>query len=72
MASIVRAHGGFITIRSALGEGTELAVYLPALPPGGQRPAPKGIKVRLIENERLIDPKQVAPAARRDGNVIPA
>ena len=75
VASIVMAHGGFITIRSALGEGTELAVYLPALTPGSQRPAPKDIKVRLMENECFVNPKQVAaaaPAARRDGNVIPA
>ena len=63
VASIVKAHGGFITIRSALGEGTELAVYLPALPPGSQRPAPKGIKVRLMENECFINPGQVASAA---------
>ena len=72
VASIVKAHGGFITIRSALGKGTELAVYLPALPPRSQRPAPMGIKVRLLEDERFINPGQVAsaaPAARRDGNV---
>jgi hypothetical protein len=68
-------HGGFITIRSALGEGTELAVYLPALPHGSQLPAPKGVKVRLMENECFINPEQVARsalAARHDGNVIPA
>src|SRR5271165_4428461 len=75
VASIVKAHGGFITVRSALGEGTELAVYLPALPPGSQLPAPKGIKVRLMENECFINPGRAAsaaPAAPRDGNVIPA
>ncbi len=74
VTSIVKAHGGFITIRSALGKGTELTVYLPALPLGSQRPAPKGIKVRLMENERFINPEQVAlaPAARRDSNVMSA
>jgi len=75
VASIVKAHGGFITVRSALGEGTELAVYLPALPPGSQLPAPKGIKVRLMENECFINPGRAAsaaPAAPPDGNVIPA
>ena len=66
MASIVKAHGGFITIRSALGEGTELAVYLPALPPGSQLPAPKGIKVRLMENECFINPGQTDGSPERE------
>jgi signal transduction histidine kinase len=75
VAGIVRAHGGFITIRSALGEGAELAVYLPALPPGNQRPALKGIKLRLMKDERLINPGRIALpplASRRDDNVISA
>ena len=62
VASIVKAHGGFITIRSALGDGTTIAVFLPALPPGSRGPASKGIRVRLMEGECVVNPWQIAPA----------
>jgi signal transduction histidine kinase len=55
VAGIVRAHGGFVTIRSVVGEGTEFAVYLPALAPEGRRPAPTEVKGALRANERLVD-----------------
>jgi signal transduction histidine kinase len=55
VAGIVRAHGGFVTIRSQVGEGTEFAVYLPALAPEGRRPAPTEVKAALRANERLVD-----------------
>ena len=55
VAGIVRAHGGFVTIRSEVGEGTEFAVYLPALTPEGRRPAPTEVKAALRANERLVD-----------------
>jgi signal transduction histidine kinase len=55
VAGIVRAHGGFVTICSVLGEGTEFAVYLPALAPAGRRSAPAEVKAALRANERLVD-----------------
>jgi hypothetical protein len=55
VAGIVRAHGGFVTICTVEGEGTEFAVYLPALAPEGRRPAPAEVKAALRANERLVD-----------------
>ena len=55
VAGIVRAHGGFVTIRSEVGQGTEFAIYLPALAPEGRRPAPTEVKAALRANERLVD-----------------
>jgi two-component system, cell cycle sensor histidine kinase and response regulator CckA len=66
VAGIVRAHGGFVTIRSAVGEGTEFAVYLPALAPEVRRPAPAEVKAALRANERLVDLRVSGPATVAD------
>jgi len=55
VAGIVRAHGGFVTISSVVGEGTEFAVYLPALAPAGRHRAPTEVKAVFRANERLVD-----------------
>ena len=31
--AIVEAHGGKVTVRSALGEGTQFTIFLPSAPP---------------------------------------
>ncbi len=60
--SIVKNHGGYITVRSELGSGTTFDLYLPAsekkLPAkegkeGGQASASLG-KVLVIDNEKMI------------------
>lgn len=55
VAGIVRAHGGFVTICSVPGKGTEFSVYLPALAHEGKRPAPTEVKAAFHANERLVD-----------------
>jgi two-component system, cell cycle sensor histidine kinase and response regulator CckA len=55
VAGIVGAHGGFVTISSVVGEGTEFAVYLPALACEGRHPAPAEVKAMFRANERLVD-----------------
>jgi signal transduction histidine kinase len=65
VASIVKAHGGFITIRSAPGDGTVLAVYLPAMTLGANRPAPWDVRTQLMDDECLIDPDCIQVPSRR-------
>jgi PAS domain S-box-containing protein len=62
-SGIVRAHGGFITVDSVVGKGTEFSVYLPALdsvrtaPAEGtvrQLPCGRGELVLVVDDEASI------------------
>jgi two-component system cell cycle sensor histidine kinase/response regulator CckA len=56
---IVRNHGGFVRVRSEVGQGSEFIVYLPAVETtrpvepeeGGQRPRGRGETVLLVDDE---------------------
>ena len=59
--SIIKAHGGDIAVKSGLGEGTTVDVYLPALPVDGvkdaeaeRRPPQAKRKVLLMDEEELF------------------
>jgi two-component system, cell cycle sensor histidine kinase and response regulator CckA len=60
---IVQNHGGFITVESALGRGTELKVYLPALESAAQDvstaptaplPVGKGELILVVDDETAV------------------
>src|SRR5204863_304443 len=61
--TIVKNHGGFMTVQSAAGHGTEFKVYLPAIePPGAPEPTPSaaalpagnGEGVLIVDDEAAI------------------
>ncbi len=62
--SIVRSHGGFVTVNSEVGEGTEFCVYLPALSTEAEVHLPievddglhagAGVRVLLVDDEPFI------------------
>jgi two-component system, cell cycle sensor histidine kinase and response regulator CckA len=63
VATIVRDHGGFIDVKTELGQGTEFRVYLPALDAGeeteSQRPEPvlptgHGELILVIDDEEAV------------------
>jgi two-component system cell cycle sensor histidine kinase/response regulator CckA len=63
VASIVREHGGFIDVKTELGQGTEFRVYLPAVDvvddvettcPKADLPRGNGELILIIEDEEVV------------------
>jgi len=63
LIGIVRSHGGFVTVRSTLDQGTEFAVHLPAAPdqvvapgtnPSVATPVAAGTLVLVVDDEAAI------------------
>ena len=60
---IVKGHGGFVQVRSQVGEGTLFKVYLPAIPavvevseipPGEEIPTGSGETILVVDDEEVI------------------